>query len=408
MSTPPPPPPRNRLEALVRQASQAERPDKLAERIAELERMRAQVIEARAAQWHLDSIDQQLRALRGQGDGVMPEKAITPPVPVPVPVQVQPGRQPAPAARPAPPAPTPAALQQPGQPPAARPAPTPVPQPAPTPAVLQPLQVQIVPEIRPSARPAPAPPPLEPIPQTQKISNKKKPGSKSKRETLGSLPADWRARIFAATGTIPRPKPRPPSQIRVGVAVLWATGCRPAELERGVELQMDGGHLVITIRAAKVGLIDNGDVIAQRGLEVRRLRLDPASTPATELLASLAANGPITVKHPKKSLRTRVNELGQEVLAKMRNPPSVAPYSFRHAMGCDLKSCDSLTDIQRAMTMGHLSTESLTKYGRRRRGGGGASPILDVEASAVPHGSRQPGQAEGQVDSQADNSRPQG
>lgn len=272
---------------------------------------------------------------------------------------------------------------------------------APAVPALQPVKAQVVPDLRPSAKPRPTP--LEPIAQTQVISNKKKP-SKSKRETLGRLPADWRARIFAATGTID--KARPPSQARKAVAVLWLTGCRPAELENGVEVQMDGGQLVITIRSAKVGEIDNGEVVAARGLEVRRLRLDPTSTPAAELLAGLAAAGPIVVKHPKKSLRTRVNELGREVLAKMRNPPSVAPYSFRHAMGCDLKSCDTLTDEQRAMVMGHLSTESLTKYGRRRRGGGSASPILDVEASAVPHGSRQPGQADG--DSQADTTRPKG
>jgi integrase len=265
---------------------------------------------------------------------------------------------------------------------------------------LQSIKQQIVPDLRPSAKPRPAP--LEPIAQTQVISNKKKP-SKSKRETLGQLPPDWRARIFAATGTI---KPRPPSQVRKAVAILWLTGCRPSEIERGVEVQMEGGQLVITIRSSKVGEIDNGDVIAQRGIEVRRLRIDPTSTPAAELLAGLAAAGPIVVKHPKKSLRTRVNELGQEVLAKMRNPPSVAPYSFRHAMGCDLKSCDTLTDEERAMAMGHLSTESLTKYGRRRRGGGEKSPFEKIEASAVPHGARQPGQV--QADSQADTTRPKG
>lgn len=331
------------------------------------------------------------------------------------PGQPQPGRRPAPgtlpagqAARPTA-APAPAAVVmpsagitrtitpvqvQPGRQQAARPT-------APT---LQPLQVQIVPDIRPSARPAPAPP-LAPIQQTQVISNKKK-ATLSKRETLAGLPADWRARIFQATSTIPTAKPRPPSKVRQAVAVLWATGCRPAELENGVEVQMDGGQLVLTIRSAKVGLIDNGEVVAQRGIEVRRVRIDPKSTPAAELLAGLAAAGPITVQHNKNSLRTRVNELGRDVLAKLKNPPSVSPYTFRHAMGCDLKSCDALTDEQRAAVMGHLSTESLTKYGRRRRGGGGESPILDVEASAVPHGARQPGQAEGQGDSQADAVRP--
>lgn len=263
---------------------------------------------------------------------------------------------------------------------------------APTPAVnaapvLQPITVQVVPDLRPSAQPRPV---LEQIAQTQVISNKKKPTT-SKRETLGQLPPDWRARIFAATGTI---KPRPPSQIRKAVAVLWLTGCRPAEIEGGVDVQMHEGQLVITIRSAKVGTIDNGDVIAQRGLEVRRIYLDPSRTPATALLASLAAAGPITVQHNKNSLRTRVNELGRLALAKLKNAPSISPYTFRHAVGCDLKSCDTLTDEERAMAMGHLSTESLTRYGRRRRGGGGQSPFDRVEASAVPHGARQPGQVQ--------------
>lgn len=260
--------------------------------------------------------------------------------------------------------------------------------PAPAVPALQPVKAQVVPDLRPSAKPRPTP--LEPIAQTQVISNKAKPTT-SKRGDLAGLPADWRARLFTATES----GRATPSKLRQAVAVLWATGCRPAEIEGGVDVQMHEGQLVITIRSAKVGTIDNGDVIAQRGLEVRRIYLDPSRTPATALLASLAAAGPITVQHNKNSLRTRVNELGRLALAKLKNAPSISPYTFRHAVGCDLKSCDTLTDEERAMAMGHLSTESLTRYGRRRRGGGGQSPFDRVEASAVPHGARQPVQADG-------------
>lgn len=255
---------------------------------------------------------------------------------------------------------------------------------------LQSIKQQIVPDLRPSAQPRPV---LEPIAQTQVISNKAKPTT-SKRGDLAGLPADWRARLFTATESS-REKP---SKLRLAVAILWATGCRPAEIEGGVDVQMHEGQLVITIKSAKVGTIDNGEVIAQRGLEVRRVYLDPSRTPATALLARLTAAGPITVQHNKNSLRTRVNELGRLALAKLKNAPSISPYTFRHAVGCDLKSCDTLTDEQRAMAMGHLSTESLTRYGRRRRGGGGQSPFERVEASAVPHGARQPGQADNQAD----------
>ena len=39
---------------------------------------------------------------------------------------------------------------------------------------------------------------------------------------------------------------------RAAVAVMWATGCRPAEIERGVTIRRDGDALVIEIPGAKV------------------------------------------------------------------------------------------------------------------------------------------------------------
>lgn len=207
--------------------------------------------------------------------------------------------------------------------------------------------------------------------------------SESKKHDLARLPKDWRERTFAAT----KPDPQRPSRLATAVALLWSTGCRPAELEHGLQVQLVGGkQLVITIAGAKAGVIDNGQVKAKRGIEKRRLTIDANLNEATRYLAQLAATGPLKASYKRNSLRTRINEIGRNVLAKMKLPPTLSPYSFRHAMGADLKSCDTLTDEERAQVMGHLAVDSLQSYGRRRRGGGGVSPVQKVWTSAQPVG----------------------
>lgn len=211
-------------------------------------------------------------------------------------------------------------------------------------------------------------------------------GLHGKRNTMSRLPKDWRERIF--TAAIGRKKTRP-SRLPEALAILWVTGLRPAELEKGVQYGIHKGQLVFQITGAKVGKIDNGNGVYERGIEKRVLFINPELNSGTKYLfdnLNGLSGAKTSFKYNKTSIRNRVNELGREILSKLKDPPSISPYSFRHAMGADLKSCDALSDIQRAKVMGHLSVTSLESYGRRRRGGGGVSPVIDVTASAEPHG----------------------
>ena len=202
----------------------------------------------------------------------------------------------------------------------------------------------------------------------------------SKKLDLSKLPKDWRGQIFKAV------KPEKASRLASAVALLWATGCRPVEIEKGVKVQLVNGQLLIEIRGAKVGEITNDEGTFERGLEWRKLTLNPKLNAATEYLARLADDGNShQVNYNKNSLRTRLNEVGRLALKKTKEPISISPYTFRHAMGSDVKSCDDLSDEERSQIMGHLSCDSLSVYGRRRHRGG-VSPVARVEASAVPHG----------------------
>lgn len=216
-----------------------------------------------------------------------------------------------------------------------------------------------------------------------------KAAKRSKKGDMAKLPADWRQRVLdeAVRGGA-RAK-----RIADAVAVLWATGCRPAELQKGVRVQLVGKQLVVTIEGAKVGTIDNGEVKAERGIAKRRLTLDADLNDATRRLAALAAGGGATVAYNAGTLRVVMNKLSLKVLgaSKAKNPPTISAYSFRHGMASDLKSCDSLTDEERAQVLGHLAVDSIQSYGRRRRGGGAVSPVKSVATSrqtigGVSHG----------------------
>lgn len=209
----------------------------------------------------------------------------------------------------------------------------------------------------------------------------------SKRDGMSRLPKDWRQRIFAAVQDRKKTKP---GRLAEAVALLWATGCRPAELEAGIQYTVKEGVLVIRIQGAKVGKIDNGEVEADRGMEWRILAVNPKIHEGAQYLYDkvLRERKPQTFKYNKNSIRSRVNELGREITSRLKDPPSISPYSFRHAMASDLKSYDGMSDVARAKVMGHLSVESLESYGRRRRGGGGVCPVVAVRSSAQPRGER--------------------
>lgn len=245
---------------------------------------------------------------------------------------------------------------------------------------------------------APVPPPVEPAPKLV-TQAEPKPGITRRKPTckgdgLGKMPADWRARVFKATKN-ERSRPEP-SGLRLAVAVLWCTGCRSEELQpkenwrEGVEVEMRGGQLRITVRGAKVDEIKVGSDVYERGLDWHTLTIDPAMHEGAALLAEQAKDGPIVVSYNAGTLRTRLHEISHDLFGGRKDKYIVSANSFRHAMGSDLKSCDTITDSQRSKAMGHLSMTSLASYGRRRHKGG-PSPFIEVEASEEPRGERQRG-----------------
>lgn len=183
--------------------------------------------------------------------------------------------------------------------------------------------------------------------------------SKPKASKRRSLPksSDWRQRLYDEATPVRR----------ASVAVLWA-GVRPAELERGVSLEIDRGQVVLKVRGAKCG--------EHSGQDLRTLYFN-AETPLGRALAEHAG----TPEKPR-SVRRGAARLNKDFAALRKSgqaPRGVSPYSLRHAFCADLKAEKTdPEDIARAM--GHASARSQNNYGSVKQGRGGLG-LEYIEAS---------------------------
>lgn len=149
---------------------------------------------------------------------------------------------------------------------------------------------------------------------------------------------------------------------RVKATLLAATGARPEELRKGVELSIsDDGRLVAYIQGAKVSQRTQG------GQEWRRLSLP--NNPFTRALKPFveANGGTLPVAGGDDAFRKRVER------AMVRaGYGGLSLYSFRHQFAADEKG-SGLNDDELSAALGHASAVSRKHYGhaRQARGKGG-------------------------------------
>ncbi|WP_394234478.1 hypothetical protein [Pseudomonas anguilliseptica] len=188
----------------------------------------------------------------------------------------------------------------------------------------------------------------------------------SKRASLCGLPADWRVLLLA------RLKPTD----RLPAAVLILTGCRPAELRKGVRVRRVGASLEFTIQGAKVSdltgagqperiLLINAKAIL--GEEINELLLKKISLEGGEMV--IQDNG-----------QNRAFEKRLSRAAKRAGLSGISAYSLRHQFSADLKG--EAEPDQVSLALGQVSRRSRKRYGhakQRRSGAGGL--LVSVQAT---------------------------
>lgn len=183
----------------------------------------------------------------------------------------------------------------------------------------------------------------------------------TKRRTLPKTDT-WQSQVWEASTPAQKPS----------VAVMWATGCRPAELERGVlveRVKTDGKRAFrITINGAKVR--------EHSGQPTRAVFIDPDSDAGKALSASIEKGRRVIVQRKAKRLNKDFADIRQKTGFK------ISPYSLRHQVCADLKRDLGADDAETvAAAMGHAVTKSQGRYGSVRQGRAGKSGFLAVQAA---------------------------
>jgi len=189
----------------------------------------------------------------------------------------------------------------------------------------------------------------------------------SKKHTLVKLAPSWREKIFSSIKS---------ERLKLAVAVISATGCRPSELERGIVIRLRDKDLSIAIQGSKV------DLESRRGQPLRLLHID-CTTPWGEYLMQHVINSidhRMLVKYDAGGISQRMREKSRELWPRRKS--LVSAYCYRHFFAKSLKESGAGKE-KIASALGHASDLAQTAYGRVGKGkkSAGSHGLISVEAS---------------------------
>ena len=178
----------------------------------------------------------------------------------------------------------------------------------------------------------------------------------SKKKSLTGLPPDWRELVAEAAD----------GQFRNAVLVTLLTGCRPAELEKGVLIERIKGGLYATIQGAKVK--------KNAGQKQRRFRI--ADHPITNMLMHVmdesdeTRNVMLVKVEYGNSVTTNMRKIGKKLWPRKKQ--SITVYTARYAMAADCKAAihDGADPDLVSQVLGHVVDKTASYYGARFQSSG--------------------------------------
>lgn len=168
--------------------------------------------------------------------------------------------------------------------------------------------------------------------------------SNGKRDSLASLPGDWRDRVQLEAR----------SHDKAAIAAMSLTGCRPTEV-KGIKVRQDDVRITLEIRGAK---FDEDRGVKSRVIQIEKSELE--QTAAGRDLADWLGNRECrTVSHQGtvEAFRERVARACDRAGCEQ-----ATAYSFRHAEARDLKT-EGVGREEIARRLGHRSDRSQSVYG---------------------------------------------
>jgi len=202
---------------------------------------------------------------------------------------------------------------------------------------------------------------------------------KKNKRKLTALAKDFREKIldYAVNAHIENN-----AKWHLPLCVLYATGCRPVELVKGVSVKYDDETK--TIRFSITGAKINDKL--QRGIALRTVKIKVINDKgeilnwAKPLIEEIQKekSAYIVVKTTSANAFSGYIHKASKKLWP-RRAEHVSAYSFRHAVAKSLKDSDA-DPVKIASVLGHASTRSQLSYGRKARKTG-KNELTEVEVS---------------------------
>ena len=184
--------------------------------------------------------------------------------------------------------------------------------------------------------------------------------SKSKKKTMNSVSS-----IKAIFEDL-KQKPELFEKYSMILAISSLTGCRPAEIQKGIGLELSPPLLNICISGAKFG--------EDRGQEKRILKFNINEFAENEQFKLIMSKMKQNNKLEYKCSKQEYDSLRQYLYI---NHPGFSLYTLRHRAASELKK-DGFSEEMIAAFLGHRVTRSLENYGYAKSGKGGPK-IAGVE-----------------------------
>jgi len=188
----------------------------------------------------------------------------------------------------------------------------------------------------------------------------------SKKELTRKLPVGWRDKFFQASYD-------KHSKHTLAIAVMICSGCRPKELENGINLQFNA-------KTSEIKFLITSAKRKNETVKIRQFTLKNDSMAFRYLVSQLNFNQKnILLRDIKfKAVSTEITRLSMESLNLKKE--QVSPYCFRHAFSGDLHAVE-LTRVEIAQCLGHATDKTQSYYSHSIKHATGGFKISNIDST---------------------------
>jgi integrase len=190
----------------------------------------------------------------------------------------------------------------------------------------------------------------------------------SKRQDIRGLPDNWREQMLSEFAN---------SKYRTDFMIAAITGCRPAELEKGIEIKATATSITLKLEGAKVK--------EQQGQPWREIQYAITENSSAlikslhkEIFDQFGDEPILAVTESKVNFTSAIRRVGKKLWPRRNS--EITPYSLRHQAASDFKRF--LSEDEVSIALGHTVDETKRLYGQAQMSSG-ASALAPEKVTAA-------------------------